>query len=119
MLRQRLFLLSCYQTRQTVLVPVSCAGVGSCSVTLAMSVTETLKGSRIVAIGARVRTKRKVVVVGSVRATVTAGRTVTLGVRLSGTGQRLLKRMRTLPVTLTVTQAGRQVARDRFRLRRR
>jgi hypothetical protein len=72
-----------------------------------MTVTEKLRGHKIIAITARKKPKiRKVVVtVGSApRLTLTAGQSKVVKVSLNGLGKRLLASRHTLKVTLHVTQ---------------
>jgi hypothetical protein len=94
----------------TVSIPITCTGDTSCKVSLKLTVTETLRGHKLVAVSAR-RTKviHKTVVVGRASATIKAGRTTTVRISLNRTGRRLLAARHTLRAKLTVTQtvAGR------------
>jgi len=88
---------------------VSCGGATGATCTLAfrMTVTEKIRGHKLIAVTARKRPKtRKVVVtVGTARAvTLLAGQSRTVKISLNGTGRRLLASHRTLKVTLDVTQ---------------
>ena len=58
---------------------VSCRGAStaSCTVGLTMSVTETLKGGRVIALSARAKTSKKAVLVGTASATLKGGQTET------------------------------------------
>jgi hypothetical protein len=83
-----------------------------------MTVTETLKGHKVIAINANVGSKneiaiesrkqahthRKVVAVGSARVTLTAGQSRVVRVTLNRTGKALLAKHHTLKVSLRVAQ---------------
>ena len=92
----------------TAAVPVSCTGTtgATCNLHLAITVTETLKGHRLIGVTARAtrRKVRKVVTVGSANVTLTAGQTETVRISLNGTGRHLLAGHRTLKVKLVVSQ---------------
>ncbi len=91
-------------------VPVSCTGAGTCTVTLTLTVTETRKGGKLVAVTARrTRTTHQRITLARARATITAGHTKTVTLRLSAAGRQLLGKRRTLAVTLAIDQvtAGR------------
>jgi hypothetical protein len=94
--------------KTTATVAVSCKGATSCQVLLRLTVHETLLGHRIVAVSAAKTKKPKrthrLVVVGSKRATVGAGKTAKLKVSLNGTGRSLLAARHRLTATLTVSQ---------------
>jgi hypothetical protein len=82
---------------------VSClAATGqSCKGLAQLTTTERLKGHRVTGLSARKRTKR--VTVGRVTFTVAAGKSHRIVVTLNHTGQALLKRFHSLPLTLAVT----------------
>jgi len=84
---------------------VTCTGSSgtTCSVKLALSVTETLKGSKIVSIS-KVKTKKKTVAVGSASVVVDADATQTVSITLDGIGKQLLKSHSPLATALVVTQ---------------
>jgi hypothetical protein len=88
---------------------VSCTGAAgsSCTVTLTLSVVQTLVGNKVVAVSASKhkpkRTKRTVVL-GSTTVKIAAGKTNTVSVSLNGAGKRLLNSRHTLSVKLTVLQ---------------
>lgn len=94
--------------RTTATVSVACKGATSCQVSLRLTVHETLLGRRIVAVSAaktkKAKRKHRLVVVGSIRATVRAGRTAKLKVSLNRTGRALLTARHRLTTTLTVSQ---------------
>ena len=90
-------------------VRVSCTGAAgaTCKLKFRMTVTEKLRGHKIIAITARKKPKiRKVVVtVGSAPTlTLTARQSKVVKVSLNGRGKRLLASRHTLKVTLHVTQ---------------
>jgi hypothetical protein len=94
----------------TVTVPVTCKGETSCAVSLKLTVIETHKGRKLIAVSARkVRVTHKTVVLGTASATIKAGRTATVRISLNGTGRTLLTARHKLTAKLTVTQrvAGR------------
>ncbi len=89
----------------TAIVPVSCAGApgAQCNLTLNMSVTETFRGHRLVAVAARVRDK--VIGVGSARVALTAGGSETVRISLDRAGRNLLAARHVLRVRLKVTES--------------
>jgi hypothetical protein len=93
----------------TASVRVSCTGptAATCKLAFRMTVTEKLRGHKIIAVTARKKPKtRKVVVtVGSARGlTLVAGQSKVVKISLNGRGKRLLASRHTLKVTLDVTQ---------------
>jgi len=93
----------------TASVRVSCGGAtgATCTLGFRMTVTEKIRGHKVLAVTARKKPKtRKVVVtVGTARGvTLLAGQSRTVKISLNGTGRRLLASHRTLKVTLDVTQ---------------
>lgn len=89
----------------TLSVPVSCTGGTSCTVTLTLTVTETLKGANVIAVtAAKHKIKRKLVTVGRVTVTIAAGHAKTVKMSLNATGRKLLTKEHTLPLKLTVAQ---------------
>ena len=98
----------------TASVPVSCKGDTSCTVSLTLTVTETFRGHRLVAVTARKpKVIHKVVVVGTARATIRPGRTQTVRVGLNHAGRTLLAARHKLTATLSVTQGHRTVSRQK------
>lgn len=81
-------------------VVVNCAAASSCKITLALDVTETYKADKLIAVAAKAKTTKRTVTVGTATVKLDAGQTETANVALNGTGQRLLKSRRTLPVKL-------------------
>jgi hypothetical protein len=92
----------------TASVQISCAGApgAQCQLSLSLTVHETLKGHKIVAVTARSgHRKHKLVVVGSASVTLTAGSTQTVKISLNHKGRKLLKSRHKLKVTLHVSEA--------------
>jgi hypothetical protein len=100
-------------TGTTVGVPVTCSGATSCTVSLALSITEELKGAQITAVEARgpkaakTKTIKKTVPVGHATATIAANGKRTAKLALSTGGKRLLSQRHTLAVKLTVSVKNR------------
>jgi hypothetical protein len=94
----------------TATVAVTCRGATSCRVSLTLTVHETLRGHRIVAVSAaktkKPKLKHRLVVVGSASATVPAGKTPKLKVSLNRIGRGLLAARHRLTATLTIRQRG-------------
>jgi hypothetical protein len=89
----------------TASVPITCKGDTSCTVSLKLTVVETLRGHRLIAVSARkAKVTHKTVVVGTAKATVKAGHKQTVRIGLNGTGRKLLKARHKLTAKLTVTQ---------------
>jgi hypothetical protein len=89
----------------TASVPISCKGDTSCTVSLKLTVTETLKGHKVIGVSAhKAKVTHKTVVLGTASATIPAGRTATVKIGLNGTGRRLLSARHQLTAKLTVTQ---------------
>jgi hypothetical protein len=92
----------------TASVPVSCSGAtgATCQVVLRLTVTEKLRGRKLIALGARKRMRihRKVLVVGSTTVTLSAGQTRTVKVTLNRAGRKLLAAAHHVTVTLHVLQ---------------
>ncbi len=88
-------------------VPIRCTGGSrsTCKVRLTMTVTEKIKGGKVIAVTAA-KTKTKVVVVGTATSTLASGHTKTVRVSLNGAGKRLLATHHTLKVKLTTTQSA-------------
>ena len=92
----------------TARVLVSCAGVSgqTCRFAFRLTVTEKIRGHKVIAVTARKpKTHKVVITVGSAHGvTLAAGRSQVVNVRLNATGKRLLRRRRRLHATLRVTQ---------------
>jgi hypothetical protein len=101
-----------------VLVSLSCTGnaKAKCPVNLKLTVTETLRRSKVIAVTAALRrpkTRKKVVVVGTASAILTGGQRKTVTISLNRAGRHLLLHRRTLKVTLTVTQGRTRIYRHK------
>jgi hypothetical protein len=93
----------------TASVRVSCTGVAgaTCKLAFRMTVTEKLRGHKVIAVTARKqpKTRKVVVTVGSARGlTLIAGQSKVVKISLNGHGKRLLASRHTLNVTLDVTK---------------
>ena len=90
---------------RTVSVPLTCSAqaAGSCTIALRLTVLETLRGSRVIAVAAARRISRKTVTVGAVTARVPAGQRRTVTVALNATGRRLLRSLHKLTAKLSVS----------------
>jgi hypothetical protein len=90
-------------------VRVSCTGASgvSCRLTLKLTVTETFKGHKLVAVSAaaRRRTTHKLLVLGTASVTLSAGQSKTVHVVLNGAGKRLLASRHVLKTSLRVGEA--------------
>ncbi len=93
-------------------VTISC--VAACRLTLTITVTETLRHGKIVAVSAK---KRKVVI-GKAAATLAAGQRRTVRVSLNKAGRKLLASRRRFKARLAVSQAGSPVSRATLTFRR-
>jgi hypothetical protein len=94
----------------TVSVPIACKGDTSCKVSLKLTVTETFRGHKLIAVSARrTKVRHKTIVLGTASATIRPGRTQTVHISLNRTGRKLLAARHKLTAKLTVTQriAGR------------
>lgn len=93
----------------TASVRIACTGAtgANCELTLSMTVTETLRGHRLLAVAARRggRKRLKVVVVGTSSATLATGTTQTVAISLNHSGRRLLAARHSLNARLQVTEA--------------
>jgi hypothetical protein len=87
---------------------ITCAGQASCAVTIKLTVKETIKHHKLVAVSASHKPKpkvtHKIVVLGATSATIAAGQSKTLRVALNHKGRALLKARHHLTATLTVAQ---------------
>ena len=90
------------------IVPVSCTGASgaTCKLALNLTVTETFKGQRLLAVTARKQARRirKVLVVGSTQVTLGSGQTRLVQIGLNHTGRDLLAHHHPLKATLGITQ---------------
>jgi hypothetical protein len=89
----------------TASVPITCTGDTSCTVSLKLTVVETLRGHRLVAVSARkAKLTHKTVVLGTAKATIKAGHKQTVRIGLNRTGRKLLAARHRVTAKLTVTQ---------------
>ncbi|MGH2854898.1 MAG: hypothetical protein ACRDLF_11995, partial [Solirubrobacteraceae bacterium] len=88
-----------------VSVPLTCSAqaAGSCTITLRLTVVETLRGGHPIAVAARRRTQRVTVTIGAHTVHLPAGQRRTVTVALNATGRRLLARFHRLVAKLTVS----------------
>jgi hypothetical protein len=95
-------------TGDAVSTLVACTGTSACDVTASLTISETLKGAKVIAAAARAKqkTSKRTVTVGSQTTTIAAGQSAMLTVKLSATAVSLLSRFHTLPATLTTTQSA-------------
>jgi phosphoserine phosphatase len=77
-----------------------------------MSVIETLRGGKVIAISARAapKLKTRTITIGTATVTLAAGASEEVTVRLTSAGRLLLKEHRSLTVKLTVTSGGTQLS---------
>jgi hypothetical protein len=92
----------------TATVPVTCSGSSAetCKLALTLTVTETLRGHKVIAVTARKqpKTHKHVAVVGRTLVTLTAGHSRSVRLTLNSAGRKLLAKHHTLRVTLHVTE---------------
>ncbi len=95
---------------------LTCTGIHGAqwAVTLALTVTETLKGRTVIAVGAanqrRTKVSRKTVWVGAATVVLAAGQTKAVRVSLNPTGRALLGRYGSLKAKLATTVFGKTLA---------
>jgi hypothetical protein len=100
-------------TGATASIPVTCAGGAGarCSVSLRLSVTEIVKGGKVIAVAAaKKKETKKIVVVGRSTVTLTARETKTVRLALNATGKRLLAKAHSLKTRLVVAESGKTVS---------
>jgi hypothetical protein len=76
---------------------------------ITVATTETLAGTRVIALAAAKRRGKRttrVLVVGSESVTLSAGQTMAVVVALNAAGRRLLSARRSLPVKITIVAGG-------------
>ena len=88
----------------TVSVPLTCSAqaAGSCTITLRLSVVETLHGTRVVAVAAA-RARHATVTVAASTVHLKPSQQLTVNLALNATGRRLLAHLRQVPVRLSVS----------------
>lgn len=86
-----------------VTLSVSCAGAATttCSIHASLTTVERKRHGKILGVSAR--TTRRTVTIGALSATIAAGRTSKLTIKLNATGRKLLARFGKLPARLSVT----------------
>ncbi len=95
----------------SVSLPLSCQALTGtiCAATMQLTVTESFKGSSLVAVSAaqskRSRNRRRVLSLGYVSAALQAGQSRVIRISLNRAGRRLLSLRHKLPASLVVTQA--------------
>lgn len=89
-----------------VLVPLTCSprAAGTCSLTVRVTVTETMRGRKVASVSARraPRSRHVTVLVAEARLRLVRGASQTVSVGLNSTGRHLLARFRRLPVRVSV-----------------
>jgi hypothetical protein len=96
----------------SLVVACSGASTSACTDTLTLSVVETLRSGKLIAVAAASKTKKKTVTIGHASVTLSGGQSKTVSVSLNNTGRALLKLEHKLHVKLVLTQtsAGKTVA---------
>jgi hypothetical protein len=93
-----------------VSVPLHCSATsGSCPpVTLQLVVVEQLRNGRVIAVGARhkSKTKKRTVVIGSSTVTLSAGQSQTVKVSLNSAGKKLAAQHKKITALLQITSQG-------------
>jgi hypothetical protein len=91
-------------TGATVSVPLTCSAqaAGSCTITLRLTVVETLHGTRVVAVAAA-RARHATVTVSASTVHLKPTQRLTVNLTLNATGRRLLAHLRQMPVRLSVS----------------
>ncbi len=91
----------------------SCAGPkgASCVIAVKMTIRQTLRGGKVIAVGAassrKAKTTKRTVVVGTATVTVAAGKSTTVKARLNAAGRRLLASRHRLAVAFKASQTSR------------
>jgi hypothetical protein len=93
----------------SVHVPVSCTGgFGAiCQLKLSLTLIETIRGGKPVAVAAARRPVKRTIVLAAATTSLSAPQSTTVQLTLGRVGDRLLRTFRVLRVRLTVTQANR------------
>lgn len=100
----------------TVTVKLSCTGASSCPASVGVTVQEHLRHGRVVALSAA--QKKRTVTIARGAATLAAGATRTITLKLNGAGRALLASHRSLPALTTVASSGKTVARKAVHITR-
>jgi hypothetical protein len=96
-----------------VTVKLTCPkGGGSCGdVTVQMTVTEKLKGGRVIALSAAAKkTTKKVVLIATGAVSLSAGATATLKLKINSAGKALLRKYHSVKALATITAGGAKLA---------
>jgi hypothetical protein len=105
----------------TVVLSCQSGGAACAPVSLKAMIKEHLKGKRIIAIsasGKEARIKTKQVLVSAGGATLSAGSTKTLTLKLNATGRALLAKFGKLEVVVTATSSGKTIGTGTVKVRR-
>ena len=94
----------------TASVRVNCLGSESCTIALKLSVLETLKDGKVIAVTARAKTVKKTVVVATETITIAARKSETVKLSLNGIGKKLLGKHNPLTTKFTIARSGRTVS---------
>jgi hypothetical protein len=99
-------LVSAKSSGTTASVRVTCKGSPAvkCRLGFQLSVTETVRGNKLISVIARKKLRHKLVVLGVASATLSAGESRTVRLTLNRTGTRLLAKRHKLKVRLAITQ---------------
>jgi hypothetical protein len=95
----------------SVSVPVRCSAAGPCRVTVTLSVRETVRRGKVIAVSATAASpsSKRTVVIASKSVTIAAGHRMTVKVSLNAHGRRLLAARHRLRAKLTVAEGRRAV----------
>jgi Ca2+-binding RTX toxin-like protein len=87
---------------------IVCAGAATsaCVDSLTLSVVETLRSGKVIAVAAKSKTKKRTVTLGHASVTLSGGQSKTVAVPLNGTGRALLAHEHKLHVELAVMQTS-------------
>ncbi len=89
-------------------VTIVCTGAAtsSCVDSVTLSVVETLRSGKVIAVAAKSKTKKRTVILGHASVTLSGGQSKAVSVALNGTGRGLVKQEHKLHAELTVTQTS-------------
>src|SRR5271165_633652 len=96
----------------TASVKVTCHGTAGakCKLTLTLSVTETVKGGKVVGVSARAKKTQKVVVLATASVKLTTGANKTYKLKLNSAGKQLLSSHRKFKAKLVASVANETIA---------
>ena len=91
---------------------VSCTGGAgaTCSLALRLTVNETIKRGKVIAVTARTMLKKKTVMLGTTTVKLKAGQSELVKVSLNAAGRRLLSQRHTLKVKLAIAQSAKTIS---------